>query len=80
MAVYVDDLVDYGFRDWRRGEWCHMWADTEEELLGVARKIGLELDWVQRRPKDPKYVTHFDLRASKRHMAIKEGGAVHDAV
>lgn len=39
MAVYVDPLINYG---WKLGPSCHMTADTIEELNALAVKIGLK--------------------------------------
>jgi len=38
MAVYVDDMkASFGTI-----VMCHMWADTDEELLEMADKIGVK--------------------------------------
>jgi len=66
MAVYVDGLFDYG----KRGKWCHMATDGDlPELHEMADRIGLKREWFQNHPTHP----HYDLRASKRRLAIKEG-------
>jgi len=64
--VYVDPIFDYGIK----GNWCHMWADTEKELDEMALKIGLNPNWKQK--KNRKFI-HFDLRQSKRILAIQNG-------
>ncbi|HVN56159.1 MAG TPA: DUF4031 domain-containing protein [Anaerolineaceae bacterium] len=69
MAVYVDTLVNYGHQDWRRGEWCHMIADTLEELHDMAERIGLRREWFQNKPDHP----HYDLRPLSRELAVKYG-------
>jgi hypothetical protein len=47
MAVYVDDMeASFG-----RMVMCHMWADTLDELLAMADRIGIQRRWMQR-PKD----------------------------
>lgn len=67
MSVYVDPLIDYG---WKLGPSCHMTADTVEELNEFAVKIGLKLSWFQNSKRD---VPHYDLVASKRKLAVKNG-------
>jgi len=66
MTVYVDDLQDYGFTDWRKGEWAHMWSDSIAELHTVADLIGLDRKYFQNRPGFP----HYDLRPSKRKKLL----------
>lgn len=66
MAVYVDDeRMRYG-----RMLMCHMLADTTEELLSMAEKIGVQRKWIQC-PGTPK--EHFDICLSKRTKALKLG-------
>lgn len=66
MAVYVDDeRIPY-----RRMLMCHMLADTTEELLDMADKIGVQRKWIQC-PGTPK--EHFDICLSKRAKAIQYG-------
>lgn len=65
MPVYVDTLVDYG---WRLGKSCHLIADTLPELHTLAQGIGLKRAWFQ-----PKSFPHYDLTESRRVLAIKQG-------
>lgn len=65
MAVYVDNLRDYG---WRHGPSCHLIGDTVEELIEFAEGIGLRREWFQ-----PKSSPHFDLTAIGREIAIANG-------
>lgn len=68
MTVYVDNMrAPYG-----RMIMCHMLADTTEELLAMADKIGVARRWLQY-PGSPK--EHFDIALTKRAKAI-ECGAV----
>jgi hypothetical protein len=65
LAVYVDKLIDYG---WRHGPSCHLIADSVEELIEFAMSIGLRREWYQ-----PKSSPHFDLTAEGRSVAIRAG-------
>ncbi len=65
MAVYVDRLRDYG---WRHGPSCHLIADSVEELLEFAVRMGLRPEWFQ-----PKSSPHFDLNAEGRGVAVRMG-------
>ena len=69
MAVYVDQLRKAN-RKWCNGEfrYCHMFADTEDELHLLAYKIGLKRSWFQ-----TKRYPHYDLTPSKRKLAIMNG-------
>lgn len=48
---------------------CHMLADTPEELLAMARKIGVAARWFQGKGSAP----HFDICKSKRALAVAAG-------
>ncbi len=66
MTVYVDDMrAHFG-----RMIMCHMIADTTDELLNMAHKIGVSTKWLQY-PNKPK--EHFDIALSKKALAIKYG-------
>lgn len=69
MTVYVDDLMDYG---WRLGASCHMYADSLEELHRTAQAIGLRKQWFQ---VSKSGIPHYDLTASRRRIAVKQQGA-----
>lgn len=49
---------------------CHMIADSSEELLQMADKIGVKRKWIQ---KPGTKHEHFDICLSKKKLAIKEG-------
>lgn len=71
MGVYVDsEFIQYG-----RMKMCHMLADTQEELIAMARRIGVNPKWIQHKdtPKE-----HFDICMSKRDLAIAYGTEVID--
>lgn len=66
MTVYVDSMeAKFG-----RMVMCHMVADTTDELLAMADRIGVARRWIQ----DPGEVTeHFDIAKSKRALAVAAG-------
>ena len=65
MAVYVDNLRDYG---WRHGPSCHLIADSVEELIEFAVAMGMREEWFQ-----AKSTPHFDLTAEGREAAVERG-------
>lgn len=76
MAVFVDELKYYrkppaGFRS-RNPEagrfWCHLFADTVEELHAFAEQLDLRRQWFQ----DRRY-PHYDLTTHKRTWALRGG-------
>lgn len=68
MAVYVDDaFIPYG-----RMVMCHMIADSTDELLAMADRIGVQRKWLQKQGTPNE---HFDICKRKRAAAI-EAGAV----
>jgi hypothetical protein len=66
MSVYVDDMKA-GFG---RMIMCHMVADTTEELLAMADKVGVARKWIQ---CAGTYKEHFDVCKTKRQSAIANG-------
>lgn len=75
MTVYVDDMfmkatVPNGGRT-VTGEWCHMQADTREELDAMADKIGLRRSWIQYPYDDVK--RHYDVTRPRRAAAVAAG-------
>lgn len=66
MPVYVDDMrAQFG-----RMVMCHMIADTTDELLAMADRIGVARKWIQK-PNTPD--EHFDISLGKRALAIRYG-------
>jgi hypothetical protein len=66
LPVYVDDMrAPFG-----RLVMCHMVADSSEELLAMADKIGVQRKWIQ---KAGTYREHFDICLAKRALAVKNG-------
>ncbi|MGD9766869.1 MAG: DUF4031 domain-containing protein [Pseudolabrys sp.] len=72
MPVYVDDVRHrYG-----RMVMCHMWADSRDELLAMADRIGVLRKWLQQPPK-ASWV-HFDICIAKKTLAIAAGAVLTD--
>lgn len=76
MAVYVDEIVDWGAlaraRGLRYSNWCHLLANTEQELHEFAAKLGLRRSWYQRKgPNDVAW--HYDIVPTVRAKAIRLG-------
>jgi len=68
MAVYVDEPI------WERGDqlWCHLTADTAEELHAFATMLGLRRSRFQSKPGRP-WVDHYDINEPKRRQAVALG-------
>jgi hypothetical protein len=67
VTVYVDKMrAQYG-----RMVMCHMYADTHEELVAMADKIGVARKWIQY-PGHP-VKEHFDIALSKKALALQHG-------
>ncbi|WP_050514213.1 MULTISPECIES: DUF4031 domain-containing protein [Streptomyces] len=76
MAVYVDEIQDWTWiakaRGLRHTHWCHLTADSEEELHAFAVRLGLRRAWFQKKgPRD--YRWHYDIVPSKRDQAVRLG-------
>ena len=75
LTVYVDALKDYPpvmvqpAAERYGTVWCHMTADTLEELHAFAQKVGMYRSWFQDPPTHP----HYDLTPSRRRMAVMYG-------
>ena len=69
MAVYVDDFYKTGAKIGRM-KMSHMIADTKQELIEMAEKIGVNKKWIQH---EGTHKEHFDICLEKRALAIKLG-------
>jgi len=66
MAVYVDDArMRFGSM-----LMCHMLADSTDELVAMADKIGVKRKWIQ---SPGTWKEHFDICLTKRVLAVKAG-------
>ena len=68
MAVYVDDPV----WKWRGTRWCHLTADSTDELNAFADRLGLRRGWLQCKPGRPWH-DHYDIPSDAREKAIALG-------
>ncbi len=75
MSVYVDELKSAepyrNNMNWPYRWFCHMFADTFEELFDLAESIGLSDRWFQH--KERSWMAHFDLTKTKRRKAVRAG-------
>lgn len=65
MAIYVDAE---GIR-WRNRLWCHLVADSLNELHDFARRLGLKRQWFQ----DQGFYPHYDVTMAVRERALRLG-------
>ena len=64
--VYVDTMrATFG-----RMVMAHMIADTHDELIAMADKIGVDVKWIQRRGHAYE---HFDITLGRKKLAIQFG-------
>jgi hypothetical protein len=70
-SIHLESSNPKAFRVGERHnhEWCHLWADSFEELMDFAQAIGMKREWLQKNSRVP----HFDLIPTKRVMAIAKG-------
>jgi hypothetical protein len=72
VSVYLDPMVDHGKRIGRAGpRWCHMIADSLDELHGLAVRIGLRRAWFQSGSSP-----HYDLGSERVRGAAIGAGAI----
>lgn len=69
MACYVDTVRSYPDAGLRFTEFCHLLADTREELHAMADEIGMP----QRFFQDHLWRWHYDLPAHLRLLAVGHG-------
>ena len=74
MSVYVDDMYQYEIGQFTVGQrtmkMSHMIADTRDELLAMARTVGLDVRHIQKQDTPGE---HFDICISFRQRAIAAG-------
>jgi len=64
--VYIDNFN----HPFGRMLMCHMLADTHEELINMAKRIGVNIKWIQYPNTDKE---HFDICLSMKKKAILFG-------
>lgn len=80
MTVYVDAA----YIPWRDGRWCHLTADTQEELHAFAARIGLRRTWFQTCKRQcapagaPCVHWHYDVNVGRRAAAVLLGAVEID--
>ncbi len=67
MSVYVDNECI----QWRGKLWCHLVADSLDELHQFASNLGLRRSWFQDKASYP----HYDVTTTVRARALKLGAS-----
>jgi hypothetical protein len=70
LAVYVDNVRIA----WRGRQWCHLVADSLDELHRFAKSLGLKRAWFQTHASLP----HYDVTIEVRIVALCRGAVVAD--
>ncbi|MBV1790366.1 DUF4031 domain-containing protein [Marinobacterium sp. D7] len=65
MAVYVDSEEIHS----KGRVWCHLVADSLDELHSFAARLGLERRWFQ----SESFYPHYDVTLSVRYRAVQLG-------
>ncbi|MET4143867.1 DUF4031 domain-containing protein [Arthrobacter sp. UYCo732] len=71
MTVYVDNMRMPATVGRIRANWSHLTADTTEELVEFADRLGLKRSWIQN--PGHAWKEHFDVTDTKRELAIRLG-------
>jgi hypothetical protein len=77
MACYVDTVRSYPNAGLRFTEFCHLLADSREELHAMADRIGMPRRFFQDHP----WRWHYDLPEHVREVAVELGAVevtLHD--
>ncbi len=82
MTVYVDNANTPATVGRIRSTWCHLTADTQDELHEFAARVGMQRRWFQtcKRPcgREPCVHWHYDLTAPRRALAVELGAVEID--
>ena len=68
MAIYVDNARII----WANNIWCHLVADSLDELHAFAENIGLKRKWFQSSASYP----HYDITLKTRSIALSKGATI----
>ena len=68
MAIYVDNARIV----WKNNVWCHLVADSLDELHAFAENIGLKRKWFQASASYP----HYDITLKMRSIAVAKGATI----
>lgn len=73
VTVYVDDAyIPAHLPGMRPAIWCHLQADSDEELHAFAARLGLKRSWFQERSDRPE-ANHYDVTKTVRAKAVALG-------
>jgi hypothetical protein len=70
LAVYIDNARIA----WRGRHWCHLVADSLDELHQFAESLGLKRAWFQANASLP----HYDVTVEVRAVALSMGAVIAD--
>lgn len=74
MSVYIDDayiVATVGPPERQfTSRWCHLVADSTDELIGFVTGLGIEERWIQRRGEPGE---HFDIPEPRRAQVVAAG-------
>lgn len=73
MTVYVDEMYLSQMGRFGRMKMSHMVADSHDELIAMARAIGVAARWIQH---EGRHDEHFDVAMSAREKAIAAGAVM----
>ena len=80
MSVYVDQAfisaTVHNGSAVHTSKWCHLMADSTDELVEFGKRIGLKESWLQSRGK---VTEHFDVTQPKRRAAVAAGAIEIDS-
>lgn len=69
--IYVDDMRHRArVGNGRPANWSHLFADTHDELIAFALRLGLSPAWIQHAGT---YREHYDVTDTVRQVAISHG-------
>lgn len=72
VAVYVDNVRI----EWRGRRWCHMVADSIEELHEFSKLLGMQKAWFQHSASYPHYDITVETRVRAMELGAIEGSRV----